>query len=338
MIAKPWFRLSNDKLLEMRISELPLEIENTPMEALIHRLYEELRKKGLIFQPPCFLADEWFCPVGVPAIGIPFYLAHRRLRKLEKDLILEVEGGSKTEFMKLLRHEAGHAYSYAYQLFKKPKWQRLFGLASQEYTETYRPKPYSKSYVIHLNNWYAQSHPDEDFAETFAVWLSSGKSWRRKYRGWRALEKLEYIDTLMKSLAGREAKVKPDFKPKEYAGLGIKLKTYYKRKQKLYEESYPDFYDQDLNTLFTADREERSDLKAHIYLKRAAPKILKSITFWTKEKKYTIDQLITDFIARTKELNLYVRKNRSDIDIQVTSYITSLVTNHLFTGKFKRSK
>ena len=25
---------------------------------------------------------------------------------------------------------------------------------------------------MHLDPWYAQSHPDEDFAETFAVWLT----------------------------------------------------------------------------------------------------------------------------------------------------------------------
>ena len=41
---------------------------------------------------------------------------------------------------------------------------------------------------------YAQKHPDEDWAETFAVWLEGGP-WRRRYRDWQvALAKLEYVD------------------------------------------------------------------------------------------------------------------------------------------------
>ena len=81
-------------------------------------------------------------------------------------------------------------------------WMQHFGLASTEETDTYRPRPYSRSYVIHLDDWYAQSHPDEDFAETFAVWLTPDLNWRGLYTGWKALQKLEYVDELMRSIAG----------------------------------------------------------------------------------------------------------------------------------------
>ena len=174
MDAHSWHRLKEEELLERKISSLGLTLQGTKIEVLIERLYAELDAKGLTFEPPCFLGEEWFCPVGIPAIGIPFYLAHSRLQRLEQKMILEVEGGEKDEFMQLIRHEAGHAYSYAYFLYKKKKWRQLFGSASQEYPDTYRPKPYSRSHVIHLDQWYAQSHPDEDFAETFAVWLTPG--------------------------------------------------------------------------------------------------------------------------------------------------------------------
>ena len=119
-------------------------------------------------------------------------------------MMLEVEGGTPEWFMKLIRHEAAHAYSYAYQLPKKKKWQRTFGLTSREETPAfYRPRPYSRSYVVHLDDWYAQSHPDEDFAETFAVWLTPGSGLAGAIPGWKALEKLEYVDELMRSLAGK---------------------------------------------------------------------------------------------------------------------------------------
>jgi hypothetical protein len=337
---KPWNRLREDRLLEKKISDLKLDLRGTHIEVLIDRLYQELDQKGLALKPRCFIADEWFVPVGIPAIGIPFYLLHSRLRKLEQKFILEIEGGTKTEFLKLIRHETGHAYSYAYQLFRKNKWRRLFGSASTRYPEpdTYRPRPHSHLFVTHLDNWYAQSHPDEDFAETFAVWLTPGQNWKKRYRGWKALEKLEYVDALMKSIAGQPPKHVPRFRQSEHSSLNQKLKTYYHKKRKQYEESYPDFYDNDLKTLFTDQEAERSDVKAVQYLRVTHQKILKSVALWTKEKKYTIDQLMRDLTSRTKELNLHVRRGDTDLDTNVTAFITALVTNHLFTGKFKRSR
>lgn len=334
----PWPRLKEEELLEKKISDLHLQIAGTAVAPLIQKLYEELQSKNLIYRPPCFLADEWFCPVGIPVIGIPFYLAHSRLRSLEQKMMLEVEGGAKSEFMRLIRHETGHAYSFAFKLYKKQPWRKYFGRASEEYPETYRPRPYSRSYVLHLENWYAQSHPDEDFAETFAVWLTPGLNWRQKYRGWKALEKLEYIDHVMKGLAGKKAPHQPSFKPAEWSGLNQKLKTYYQKKKKEYAESYPDLYDNDLKIIFTDQPEEKGPQKAFLYLREKHDILLNSVAYWTKEKKYTIDQLMSSLMDRTKELNLYTRHQAADLDMQITAYIASLVTNHLFTGKFKRSK
>src|SRR5436190_14780333 len=203
MDAADWVNLSDEEFLEKRISQLGLKLEGTELEPLIQQLYQELSQKGLTFQPPCHIGDEWFVPVGIPAIFIPFFLVHERLRKLERAQILEVEGETPEWFMKLIRHEAAHAYAYAYQLPRKKKWQQTFGKSSTEETpQFYRPRPYSRSYVVHLDDWYAQSHPDEDFAETFAVWLTPGQDWRARYKDWKALQKLEYIDYLSQSIDG----------------------------------------------------------------------------------------------------------------------------------------
>ncbi len=299
-------------------------------------MYRELDARGLAYQPPCFLADEWFCPVGVAAIGIPFYLAHKRLQRLEEKIMLEAEGGTADWFMRLLRHEAGHAYSYAYRLYRKKRWQSLFGLASAEYHDTYRPRPYSRAYVIHLDHWYAQAHPDEDFAETFAVWLTPGLDWRRRFHGWKAIAKLEYVDELMQSIAGRPP-LNPavNFRAAEHAGLGVKLRTHYRRKRKLYEEDYPDLHDRDLRRLFTSQGDGEL---AGRYLRRHRKLIRATVGEWTKEKRYTIDGLLRDLIERCDQLALRVRPGEPALDFQVVTYITTLVMNYLFTGKFKRSK
>src|SRR4029077_17737275 len=150
MEAADWPSLSDQELLERRISALGLQLEGTPLEPLIRQLYDELSAKGLTFHPPCQVGDEWFVPIGIPAIFIPFFLVHDRLRALERTMMLEVEGGTPEWFMKLMRHEAGHAYMYAYRLTRKKKWQELFGQTSREETpDTYRPRPFSRSYVMH---------------------------------------------------------------------------------------------------------------------------------------------------------------------------------------------
>src|SRR5215207_411480 len=134
MDAGDWANLTDEELVERKIAHLGLKLEGTELEPLIKQLYSELSAKGLAFHPPCHIGDEWFVPVGIPAIFIPFFLVHDRLRKLERKMILEVEGETADWFMRLMRHEAAHAYAYAYQLYRKKKWQQTFGLTSTEET------------------------------------------------------------------------------------------------------------------------------------------------------------------------------------------------------------
>jgi hypothetical protein len=336
--ADDWVSLSDDELLEKKISQLGLKLDGTEVQPLIQQLYDELSQRGLVFHPPCHVGDEWFVPIGIPAIFIPFFLVHDRLRKLERKLILEVEGETPEWFMKLMRHEAAHAYSYAYQLYKKKKWQQTFGLASTEETEFYRPRPYSRSYVVHLDDWYAQSHPDEDFAETFAIWLTPGLDWRERFQGWKALQKLEYLDELIRSLAGKLPVQLPEYRVADYDCLNIKLKTYYTRKRKLYEDSYPDFYDNDLNQLFAAGPEVSNRMKASVWLRQRRRQLMDSVCQWTNEKKYRVNKLLARLIDRCDQLDLYIKADDAQQNLRVSAYITTLVMNHLFTGKFKRTK
>jgi hypothetical protein len=333
-----WVSLSDDQLLEKRISHLGLKLEGTALQPLIQKLYDELSAKGLTFHPPCHVGDEWFVPVGIPAIFVPFFLVHDRLRKLERKMVLEVEGETPDWFMRLMRHEAGHAYSYAYQLYKRKRWQQAFGLASTEETEFYRPRPYSRSFVVHLDDWYAQSHPDEDFAETFAVWLTPDLDWRERYKGWKALQKIEYLDELMKSLAGKPPIHQPVYRVAEYDFLNIKLKTYYARKRKLYEDTYPDFYDNDLKQLFAAGPEVAGRVKASAFLRQHRKQIMHAVCRWTNEKKFRVHKLLNRLIERCDELDLYIKVDDAQQNVSVAAYVTTLVMNYLFTGKFKRTK
>jgi hypothetical protein len=333
-----WATLTDEQLLERRISKLGLRLEGTTLEPSIKQLYDELSAKGLAFHPPCHIGDEWFVPIGVPAIFVPFFLVHNRLRGLERSMMLEVEGETPEWFMKLMRHEAAHAYSYAYQIQRKKKWQKFFGHTSREETPSfYRPRPFSRSYVMHLDDWYAQAHPDEDFAETFAIWLTPELNWRERYTGWKALRKLEYVDELMKSLVGKPPAHMPKYRVAALNCLNVKLKTYYARKRKIFEDTYPDFYDVDLRQLFSA-QEGPGRINASSYLRRTRRRLLNSVCQWTNEKKFRVNKLLARLIDRSDELDLHVLNDDPQQDFRVASYITTLVMNYLHTGKFKRTK
>jgi hypothetical protein len=339
MDAADWAILNDQELLECRISELGLRLEGTALEPLIRQLYDELAAKELTFHPPVHIGDEWFVPVGIAAIFVPFFLVHDRLRALERTMMLEVEGGTAESFMKLMRHEAAHAYAYAYQLSRRKRWRKIFGPTSREETpDSYRPRPFSRSYVVNLDDWYAQSHPDEDFAETFAVWLTPGLDWRTRYAGWKALRKLEYVDEVMRSLAKKAPAHAPKYRVAEYNCLNIKLKTYYARKRKLFEDAYPDFYDADLGELFPAASDGPGRIKASAYLNQRRRRLMNSVCQWTNEKKYRVNKLLARLINRCDELGLRVLNDDPQQDFRVSSFITTLVMNYLFTGKFKRTK
>ncbi len=337
--APDWIELSDDALLERKIAQLGLTLAGSEVEPLVQQLFSELAARGLSFHPPCHVGDEWFVPVDIPAIFIPFYLLHERLRRLERKMILEVEGETREWFMQLIRHEAAHAYSYAFQLHRKRRWQSVFGKPSREPTpEFYRPRPYSRSFVVHLDGWYAQSHPDEDFAETFAVWLTPDLNWREDYAGWKALHKLEYVDELMRSLAGRPPLHAPEYKVEDHNCLNVRLKTYYAQKRKRYEDTYPDFYDADLRRLFAAGPDTPGRVKASALLRQRRKLLMEAVCEWTNEKKYRVNELLARLIRRCDQLGLQVAADDPRLHLQVSSYVTTLVMNHLFTGKFKRTK
>ncbi len=206
-IPANWAELPDEQLLDLRMSDLPLSLAGTVMETRLAQLRTELLARGLDFPIHFYLASEWFTPDGHASMAVPFYLAHPRLEKLEQAQMLAVEGGEHEWCMRILRHEAGHVVDNAYKLRLRRQRRALFGKSSEAYPEFYAPKPYSKSFVLHLDPWYAQSHPDEDFAETFALWLTPQSNWQQRYAGWPAIKKLEYMDELMQSLAGKAPKV-----------------------------------------------------------------------------------------------------------------------------------
>ena len=335
--AEPaWVALKDEELLALRICDLGVRIEGSEIEPRVRQFCNDLAARGVKLLPDCYLGDEWFSPDGVPAIAIPFYLAHPRLKSLELRQMLEVEGGTAEWCQMLLRHECGHAVNHAYRFSSREEWHNVFGSPDTEYApETYRPQPYSKGFVRHLANWYAQAHPDEDFAETFAVWMAlTPEEWRLRYRGWKALEKLEYVHRLMQEAAAGKPAVTRGRRISEARRLRTTLARYYAARRKLYAEDFPDFYDADLRAIFGSGSE--GEPAARVMRKYRAA-LIASVVRWTGQRKYTVSMLVRKLIVRCQELKLTAPGEPARLHFELASYLATLVTNHLHTGRFKRS-
>lgn len=332
-----WQALKDEELLALRFCDLDLQLDNSDVKPRVDQLYEELAARGVSLRPDAYLGDEWFSPEGVPAIAIPFYLAHPRLKALESRQMMEVEGGTAESCQMLLRHECGHAVDHAYQYSSRKDWQGVFGSPETEYApETYTPRPYSKSFVRHLPNWYAQAHPDEDFAETFAVWLATGPDeWRSRYKGWKALEKLEYVNVLMQEAVTAAPRVTRGRRISEVRKLRTTLARHYAARRRLYAEDFPDFYDADLRLIFGKDQPGGEPAVKLVRRHRAA--LIASIVQWTGQHKYVVTMLLRKIVDRCRELRLTAPPDSVHLHFELASYLATMVTNHLYTGKFKRS-
>jgi hypothetical protein len=325
-----WETLSDEQLLARRLSSLRVKVEGTWLEDCLNALHGELEERGIRLRPYAWISSEWFCPENTPGIAVPFYLAHPRLMKLEKKMMLEVEGGTWSECMAILRHEAGHTVQHAYQLHRRRRWQQLFGPSSKRYPRHYRPNPASRRYVQHLRRWYAQSHPAEDFAETFAVWLRPRSNWRTRYAGWPALKKLEYVDELMTEIAGKRPLITTRERLDPLRELSETLGSHYRKKQAFYAFEAPKTYDRDLYRLFSADPRHRRAQPASTFVRRHRAQVRKLVARWTGENQLTLDAVLDDMITRCRVHNLRAVGSERKLLTEFTVLLTAKTMHALF--------
>lgn len=321
-------------ILNTRICDLKLIIQGSPLEPFVEQLYVEMRDKGLQkFHPACYLSDEWGCPSGEPVIGIPFYLSDSRLADLETQ-VNDLE--TDQEIMMYLRHEAGHAFNYAYKLHRTAEWKQMFGPFRRPYREHYKPVAFSRRFVRHIAGWYAQKHPDEDFAETFAVWLTPDSDWRQKYKHWGAIEKLQYVDRIATEVGDRDPlrkRGRPDITVDE---METTVAEFYERSLEQDLESHDLAVDTDLIDIFSHGRASQQDqCNAAELLREHRKTLIDKVTYWTGVQRPKAKKLVESIEQRVRELGLRaITRREQEYLTEVSVYITALAMNYLLRGKF----
>ena len=321
-------------LLSQRISDLGLRLEGSRLERFVERLRKELHRKGVRkWHPSFYLTDEWGCPSGHPIIGIPFYLADPRLAAIERQFN-DLESDAET--MMYLRHEAGHAYNYAYRLYTSPEWRELFGPFRRAYRDHYRPRPFSRAYVRHIAGWYAQKHPDEDFAETFAVWLAPRSGWRKRYRKWPALKKLLYVDRVLKANADEEPMRKRGYPDITVDEMAIPLAEFYEHQREQTAAAVQVEMESDLPDIFLKRPGRKKTRPAADFVLEHRELITDKIEYWTGVLRPVVRALVETMAEQCRAANLQAEVGKeARYLVELATYGTTLAMNYLTRGHFE---
>jgi hypothetical protein len=322
--------ISYQKFLTTKICDLDLDMD----ESLGHcfkKLKRELQSHQVLLWPDFYFGNEWGCVNKKISISIPFYYASPELRELEGDVPMN------EETVKTLRHETGHAINYAYRLWQRKDWKELFGDFNKKYRDgyLYRVNPWSKSYVRHLHYMgdphYAQKHPDEDWAETFAIWLDPRSHWEKKYRNWpNAREKLAYVDRLMEEISGEQPPCTRVKREGEYRAIEETVSEWWGLDGEMLDQELQEYLN-DMNELFIMPANGRRKLlPAWKLIRKYARLLTEQVSQWILgSNQHTVRKSLRrwEAICRNESLG-YLPEDEERKLIE----LTTLLTYHVVDG------
>jgi hypothetical protein len=328
-VSRNLIEVEEQELLSRRIADLDLVIKGSRLEPLIHTVYLEMQQAGIGFRPKTYLSDGWGCPDGIPVIGIPFYLADTRLLNMESRYS-QVEAENDAAVLKYLRHESGHAFNYAYRFYDKTSFRRLFGRFSLPYNEDYPTIPFSNRFVRHVPGWYAQKHPDDDFAETFAVWLDPYSDWRNRYKDTPVMTKLLFMEDLVRRYGEKAPVVSGGRLHRSLRHLDITLQQWYDcRHNGVVRFNLPDTINFDLRDLFP----EKEGLLVTDVFQTNKKNLMLEVNLLTGINRHILRQLMDELIERLKKLDLRAN-SQVDLTTRISILVTTLAMNYQSRREF----
>ena len=329
-------RFHEAALGERPIRELGLRIAGSPLEPILDEFQRELDAVGLTHVHPRFyLSTEWGVPFETVAVAIPLYLVQPELMELHVERTGLIEGEGREEILRYLRHEMGHVVNYAYKLYDRADWIAAFGAITQPYEDEYRPEPWSKRFVRHLPGWYAQKHPDEDWAETFAVWMTPGSTWADDYATWpQALAKLRTCDAILADVKDTDPPVQDDELDEDVSEIDYSVEDYY-RDVELSTPELPPGIDGALRSIFVELPRGTEARAASLLILASGRALARSVFTWTGHFPEHTRLLLRHLAARADELALtYPSGHERDALIALTTFVTSLAMSHVHRGSY----
>ena len=326
------------------IRDLGLTIPGSDLEPILAEFDVELRHAGLNrVRPRFYLSTEWGVPEGTVAVAIPFYLARADLKAHHAERVGHVEGTSRGDVLRYLRHEMGHVVNYAYRLFDTPEWVACFGPIDLPYRDHYKLEPFSRRHVRHLPGWYAQKHPDEDWSETFAVWMTPGLDWRADYADWpEALAKLHYCDRTMAGLSDRDPVVTADDLDQDVGDLTDSVEQFYRDADGPADATvFPAGLDGALRSIFEdpgvpgPGAPEAPRRMASALIRRLELDLTATVYHWTGHFPERVRPLLRHLAERADALTLvYPEPRETAAVVALTTLVVTLAMNFVQRGTY----
>ena len=323
------------ELLSSRICDLGLSVRSPRLAPFTKQLTRDLEAKKLRFRPSFYLSDSWGCPDRVPVIGMPFYLADERLVRIEEEQTGEVEDARS--MLMLLRHEAAHAFNYAYRLWERPEWSETFGSFHEPYRDVFQPNPRSRNFVQHITTHqygptYAQKHPDEDFAETFAVVLTPRSGWRKKYGRWPVFSKLKLAERLMKEIGPKPPAVRTGVLVRPVEELTMTLAEHYGERAERFRAAAQGYVDDRLHEVFPPVHGEGLPLAAVI--RKHRQRLVDTMTRWSGVREEDAAAIVAKLEERAEALGLQLQARRREAALMdLASMATAVALDYAYTGQ-----
>lgn len=332
------------EILTTPINRLGYTIEGTFLEEAIRITRRDMKRVGISRLKPLFyLSNGYGCIEGVPNIALSFVDCNELISELNDEY--RQYRYSQQEIIDTVRHEVGHAFCYAYKLFRTAEFRRIFKVKGHFFrtypaTNRYinRVNPWSKEYVNPGGDHYAQKHPDDDFAETFMVWIKPRYNWRKNYKSKPgALRKLEYVERVVKKYGRTPPLVESDedfiYEPIE--NLNMTVAKFMKANVARYRRRATGFVDSHMKNMFLKrpsynnGRPAKTHQRAHRFLSANRRILTPRIADWVGIERHIVGTVMGKLVTRTHTLDLWHRRDESDRRlIEVSAYIAALCTTY----------
>ncbi|HTY62851.1 MAG TPA: putative zinc-binding metallopeptidase [Acidobacteriota bacterium] len=335
------------EILHTAVNKLGLALKGTLIDEAIRRVREDMARVGITqLNPNFYLSNSYGCVAGTTNIAVGFYDCSEYLRQLNKEIRNWLY--DPADILQIIRHEVGHAFCYAYKLYRTKEFRRLFkvkGHFFNTYTEHLggRANPWSADFVNPAGDYYAQKHPDEDFAETFSVWLTPEVDWQDQFRSKPgALKKLSYVERVVSDF-GRQGTLLNNGgsntldMPVEQLSMTVAQFLGAKTAQmKTYRRRATSYVDGDLRELFQGSprnlplhRFRREYRRGARFLRTYKRLLINRVSYWVGVEDFVVSDLIDKLAIRARATERFLKLADSEKKlIEVTAYLTTLCRNY----------
>jgi hypothetical protein len=230
------------------------------------------------FRPKCYLTDEWGCPNMEPVIGIPFYLADPKLQRLESEMN-DIEDAR--QIMMYLRHEAGHAFNYAYALYKTKNGADLRAVPAALPRQLQTGSVLAPVRAAHGRLVRAKASRRRLCRDLRGL-AHASLQLAQAVQGWGAMKKLLYMDRIGRKFGDADPVVASGDTDITVDEMEVTVGEFYQRAidQQLTPGELP--LDTDLHDIFNVSKRRRKNVRAAVDLLRENRKVLvDKVNYWT---------------------------------------------------------